>query len=236
MKALTVPNRMAWVNGFGFQRACSYRHHAAVAEMQKSSVFEKTYRDHLSQIAQLDFGKIADRFGANIVGDDIIVPFFGKPHRISAEGLSDASDNRPDFSVSVVLFKYLLLCPVDDPIEDEWVSFKDFKDTTPFAGSFVNYTEAPFANHFSGHVAQLEAAAKTLNGQRSAAAFSYDLCMQFPALPKVPVLMLFNDADEEFPARCAVLFERRAEKYLDMECLAMVGLLLFEYLKDEFSR
>jgi len=55
--------------------------------------------------------------------------------------------------------------------------------------------------------------------------------VQFPALPKIPVLMLFNDADEEFPARCRVLFERRAENYLDMECLAMVGMLLFEYLK-----
>ena len=43
--------------------------------------------------------------------------------------------------------------------------------------------------------------------------------------------MLCNDADEEFPARCRVLFERRAENYLDMECLAMVGMLLFEYLK-----
>jgi len=43
--------------------------------------------------------------------------------------------------------------------------------------------------------------------------------------------MLFNDTDDEFAAQCAVLFERRAEKYLDMECLAMVGMLLFEYLK-----
>jgi hypothetical protein len=43
--------------------------------------------------------------------------------------------------------------------------------------------------------------------------------------------MLFNDADMEFAAQCMVLFERRAEKYLDMECLAMVGMLLFEYLK-----
>jgi hypothetical protein len=44
-------------------------------------------------------------------------------------------------------------------------------------------------------------------------------------------LILFNDADEEFPAQCMVLFERRAENYLDMECLAMVGMLLFEQLK-----
>ena len=55
--------------------------------------------------------------------------------------------------------------------------------------------------------------------------------MQFKSLPKIPVLLLFNDSDEEFPAQCTVLFERSAENYLDMECLAMVGMLLFEWLK-----
>ena len=78
---------------------------------------------------------------------------------------------------------------------------------------------------------KLEAACRRIHGEPPAASFSYDLCMQFNALPKVPVLMLFNDADAEFPAQCSVLFERRAEHYLDMECLAMVGMLLFESLK-----
>ncbi|MBT8369022.1 MAG: DUF3786 domain-containing protein, partial [Deltaproteobacteria bacterium] len=109
--------------------------------------------------------------------------------------------------------------------------FKDFKDAAPFAGAFINYTEAPLANHFAGDLVRLEAAARALNGQPPTADFPYDLCVQFAALPKVPVLLLFNDADEEFTARCAVLFERRAEKYLDMECLAMVGTQLFERLK-----
>jgi hypothetical protein len=72
-----------------------------------------------------------------------------------------------------------------------------------------------------------------IQGHAPAATFSYDLCMQFTVLPKIPVLLLYNDADEEFPDQCAVPFERRAENYLDMECLAMVGMLLFEYLKDE---
>ncbi len=60
--------------------------------------------------------------------------------------------------------------------------------------------------------------------------------MQFDALPKIPVLLLFNDGDDEFPAQCSVLFERRAENYLDMECLAMAGMLLSEYLKMEAEK
>ncbi len=198
--------------------------------MNPTSVFEETYKNYLTRIAELDFARIAERLGAEMSGAELIIPFFGNPHRVSTQGLSDPSGNRPDFSVSVVLFKYLLLCPDVDPIEDDWVSFKDFKDAAPFAGSFVNYTEAPLAKYFSGRLKYLEEACRGNHGHPPASTFSYDLSMQFNALPKIPVLMLFNDTDEEFAARCAVLFERRAEKYLDMECLAMVGMQLSERL------
>jgi hypothetical protein len=199
--------------------------------MEKSSVFEETYHNYLAQIAELDFKKIADQLGAEMVGDELIIPFFGKPLRISAAGISEPSGSRPNFSVCVVLFKYLLLCPDHDPVENDWVSFKDFKDSAPFSGAFVNYTEAPLAQYFSGRLKDLETACRGIHGHSPAATFSYDLCMQFKALPKIPVLLLFNDADDEFAAQCMVLFERRAENYLDMECLAMAGMLLFEYLK-----
>jgi len=200
--------------------------------MNTSSVFEETYQNYLSSIQGLDFQKIADLTGAEKLGEELIIPFFGKPHRISATGIIDSSGIRPNFSVCVVLFKHLLLCPDDEPLEKDWVSFKDFKDSAPFAGAFVNYTEAPLARNFSGRLEDLASAGRKIHGHLPDARFSYDLCMQFDALPKVPVLLLFNDVDEEFAAHCMVLFERCAENYLDMECLAMVGMLLFEYLKQ----
>jgi hypothetical protein len=42
VKARTVPNRMVWVNGRGYQRACSYRQNAAVAEMSVAFCLIKT--------------------------------------------------------------------------------------------------------------------------------------------------------------------------------------------------
>jgi len=162
----------------------------------------------------------------------LIIPFFGNPLRVSAAGISEPCGGRPNFSVCVVLFKYLLLCPDHDPVGNDWVSFKDFKDSAPFAGAFFNYTEVPLAKYFSGRLKDLEAACREIQGHPPDMTFSYDLCMQFEALPQIPVLLLYNDADEDFPARCAVLFERRAEKFLDMECLAMLGMQLFEWLKQ----
>jgi hypothetical protein len=41
--------------------------------------------------------------------------------------------------------------------------------------------------------------------------------------------------DEDFPADCSLLFEKQAASYLDMECLAMIGMVLAQRLagKDD---
>jgi hypothetical protein len=36
---------------------------------EKSSVFEETYHNYLAQIARLDFKKVADRLGAEMIGE-----------------------------------------------------------------------------------------------------------------------------------------------------------------------
>ena len=199
--------------------------------MEKTgSIFEKNYRDYLAQIGRLDFISLAGNLGAWIEKHALIVPFFGQPHRVSADAILGPDGKRPDYSICVVVCKYLLMCPAAAAPEADWVSYKDFKDAAPFVGGFTNNTEQAIARHFSGRLAELERACRKLGGHASGAELSYDLKMVFHPLPKVSLFLLFNDADEEFPARCAVLFEKRAEKYLDMECLAVLGWLLADYL------
>ena len=55
---------------------------------------------------------------------------------------------------------------------------------------------------------------------------AYDLSLMFKALPRIPVLLRFNDGDDEFPAQCSILFRQSAEHYLDMESLAIAGTFL----------
>ena len=50
-----------------------------------------------------------------------------------------------------------------------------------------------------------------------------DLVLVVEPLPKVPILCLFWDADDEFPASFQFLFDAAAQTYLDLECLAAVG-------------
>jgi hypothetical protein len=80
---------------------------------------------------------------------------------------------------------------------------------------------------------KLERQCRALGGRPWDTDVSCQLAFQFRALPRVPVFLLFNDADEDFPAQCTLLFQRDAASYLDMECLAMVGATLAARLQGK---
>jgi len=199
--------------------------------VKKSSVFNETYQNYLNQIGKIDLDSRADKLGGRITKDEMILSFFGQPYRISHRGIKDPSGTQPTMGISVVLCKYLLLCPDIPSLDKEWVSYRDFKDTAPLVHSFVNHTERPIIRNFSNRLEDLAAACEKLGGKDPDLDLNYQLIMKLYPLPKVPVLLLFDDIDEEFPAQCKVLFERRAEQYLDPECLAIIGTLLNQYLK-----
>lgn len=197
----------------------------------KSSVFEKTYKDYLAQLAQIDLRSVERPLGVRAEGDGILIPIFGEFYTISENGITDPFGNQPPLDVCVMLCRYLLLCPAGTHHERDWVSYRDLKDSGPLTVYFRNDVERAIADHFRGKLDALKDACKRLRGYPPNIQVSYDLSMQLDALPRVPLILLFNDADDEFTARASVLFERRAESYLDPECLAMAGRLLFTHLK-----
>jgi hypothetical protein len=199
---------------------------------ETSPVFEENYQYYLDQLAAVDLPPRAEVLGAAVDGDGLAVPFFGRPHRVSAGGIFGPDGLRPPYSICIILFKYVLRCPEAVPARGPWASFRDFRDAGPLVVFFANEVEAVIANHFEGGVRRLASAARALGGRAPDERFSHDLSVQFDPLPRLSMLMLFNDRDEEFPARCSVLFERRTEAYLDMESVAVLGHVLSGTLVD----
>lgn len=202
---------------------------------QKAPIFEQIYQDYLRQLGQVDLQTIANRIGVEIEGDSILVPLFGQRYKVSPRRIVDPYGKEPIHSVKVVLCQYLLHVPSTDPQEEDWVSYKDFKDATPFVGGFQNNTEKAIAKNFAGRLETLKRACLQLGGKDPGLEWGYQLSMKFNPLPRIPILLLFNDADEEFPAQCLLLFERRAEKYLDMESMAILAWLLTDYLNQSLG-
>jgi len=196
----------------------------------KSPIFEETYKNYLAQVAGIDLSSRAATLGIRLENEKALILLFGKPYRVSPLGVFDPSGQEPDHAVKVALCKYLLLCPETEPIGEEWVSYKDFKAAAPFVGGFINNTEKALVRHFSGSFDRLREAGQSLGGYPADLEVSYQLALRFEALPKIPILLLFNDEDEEFPAQGSLLFQKKAEGYLDMECLAILGWALTDAL------
>ena len=162
----------------------------------ESSAFEKTYNDYIAQVTKIDFQTIEQKLGVRSKSEVVVIPLLGKPYIVSEKGISGPSGKRPSLHICVILSKYLLLCPENTPKDRNWVSFRDLKDSGPLTSYFANDVEGSIAGHFSKRVNDLLSASKKLGGYPPDIKLPYDLTMQFDLLPKVPALMLFNDADD----------------------------------------
>ncbi len=196
----------------------------------ETSIYEKTYHDYMAQITELNLTSMKHKLGITPVNDDGIIPLFGTEYKVSRDGITKVSGGKPPFEIIVVLCKYLLLCPDLIHRGKEWVNYRDLKDSGPLTVFFANDVEKKIAADFSGRTVDLKSASTALGGRAPDIELPYDLSICFDPLPRVPLLLLFNDSDDEFSATCSVLFEQRADEYLDAECLAVVGALLAGFL------
>ncbi|OGR26470.1 MAG: hypothetical protein A2277_15965 [Desulfobacterales bacterium RIFOXYA12_FULL_46_15] len=191
----------------------------------KATIFETHYKEYCRQIAGLDFSSIKDTLGIELRGHEAVIPFFGENYIVSDTGIADESGNRPSYMVCVILSKYLLLCPGTPVVNKEWSALKDFHKMSQFTNLnfFTSDTEQPIVKIFSGRISALSEASRKLGGKPCKLGVSYDFAMEFRVLPKIEILLIFNDRDDEFPATCSVLFQKQAEDYLDPESLIMAG-------------
>ncbi len=194
---------------------------------EKAPVFDKIIEDYLNQVFQLN-AENGRSTTLEIKGTEqgYSIPLFQRMYSVTRSGIVDVDGKSVHHAVAVLLCKYLLLCPHQPSESVDLVTYKDFRDAAPYVGGFQNTVERPIADTFSQNLAMLEKRSHNLGGQAFATDVSCQLAMRFNALPKVPVVLLFHDADEEFPAKATVLFQKNASSYLDMECLAMVGGIL----------
>jgi len=201
---------------------------------QKSEIFETNYNEYLARISETNFTSVKDNLGTVVNDGQMHILFFNRNYTISKDGIMNDTGKRPDYATCIILSKYILLCPDMPHSNIEWTAFRDFNKISNFTNTnyFASDTEKPIAQKFSGQPDVLAKACIKSDGFSCEEKFSYDLVMQFNALPKISLLLLFNDKDEDFPAECSVLFQKQAEDYLDPESLAMTSALLTKKLID----
>lgn len=201
---------------------------------QPNPIFKENYTAYLKKLDAVDFSRLPSVLDITVAEDPDVahIPFFQTTYQVSRSGVVDHNGNRPSYETCVILLKYLLMCPRQVPRENDWVNFRDLKSSGYTQhSSLADYAVQSIGRYYADNIIGLKTAVIALHGKRPETDYPYDLSAVIAVLPRIPVLFLYNDVDEHVPAQAFILFERRAEHYLDPECLAMIGSSLFRHLK-----
>ena len=112
-------------------------------------------------------------------------------------------------------------------------SFKEFPNTVSKIISMADHVEAPLKKRFAGKAGLLENACTAAAGKDVTSDFDAgDLAFEFSAFPRVPVTLLFRDAEEGFEADVKLLFDETAVEHLDIESILFLSEHLVKLLLD----
>ena len=191
--------------------------------------YEEVYHSLIDKLARADYRNAMLHLGAREAGDYVAIDVLSRRCLVGPEGVK-AADGRPlDFTVRIVL-AYYVLHGGSGALAGQWVAYRDFKDGAFFYEAFKRIVEYKIAQDFSGRMDDLKRTAASLGAEHIETELGGDLGLRFPVLPNVPLLLIFYDADEDFPSSARVLFDASGPAFLDMECLAVLGLILADQL------
>lgn len=194
------------------------------------TIFETTYERYLTQLAACDYLGRAPRLGGEVRDGELTLLLLEEPFSISLHRVEGPEGREAGFSESVVLFNYVLRCPEVLPVQGEWITYREVKDSGPLAVHFSKNAVTPVEERFTGKLGELAERCASLGGKLDPSCQGYDFAATFDLLPRIPLALRFNDADEEFPAACSLLFASDVGSWLDPESLAILAVLFIQKL------
>ena len=179
----------------------------------------------LNEIKDVNVPEIADNIGAVLDSDNIRIKFMGTEVCLGPSGFKE---------VISVWARLLILIYIKQsgkaPLQEKWINFRDLRGGSIKAEAFHGECELEIAGLLETDPIALIDKLTSL-GAEKADGFSADHSFILQALPRIPLLILLWEADDEFGADCKVLLDPSAVDYLDIESLCYLGEELVRVLK-----
>lgn len=194
-------------------------------DSERPQVYEEVYAGLVGRLAAADLKTPAVSLGLTLQGGAARVPLLGRDYLVDHSGARAADGGAAAFTHRIVLAYYLLHGGRGEPA-GRFVPYRELPGGADFARNMAITVEGRLAKAFAGRLPGLQAACLALGGAQAATEARVDLAMAFKALPGLPLMITFNDADEDFPAEAKLFYDLTAPNFLDLECLAVLGLIL----------
>ena len=129
---------------------------------------------------------------------------------------------------AILLYNYIA-SQGQEPVAGRWIAYNSLPNSVSKSKTLARL-EQKLADHFAGQAAGSKSGSAELGGEMVAVGEDADVQAVFMPLPKVPLLLLFWDAEAEegFAPQAHWLFDASVTLYLDLEAM----LFLVEHLME----
>lgn len=214
-----------------------------IANQQQQGVGRK--RDQLAialkhlqeKVAPLDLEAQAARLGAEFGQENgrpyLRLPYFGHPVQVFKDEIRYAPAAAPNPWDAILLYNYIA-SQGSRPPQGSWIKFESLPNSISKAKT-LHRLERDLAAAFSGRVPTLRQRAAVLGATPVQFSDQADLQVIFTPLPRLPVLLIFREAEPEegFAAQAEFLFDTGVMDYLDLESLLFLVERLIDHLQAE---
>ncbi len=184
--------------------------------------YAKIVRNNLERLFSGETGRLEKELGATGEGEACVFRAFGKNCRIGPEGIFLDGD-KEEGVLGILVSLYALAANPAPVVELPFKAFKEFPDSTPYAGAFATHTEKILAPFVASIEKRRDEIVRRIDGKSAPPGLPGDFSMMLLPLPKIALCYIFYEADEDFPAGATCLYSNNASLFMPIDGLADVG-------------
>ncbi len=199
--------------------------------MDNLKLFDEALPGLIFDLKRCDIASKAEILGIQKRGDLFVFDFFNEQIAFDGNDFFSTTETELTPALKTLFCQYILMCPENKIQGDgKLVTFREFSDSGPLFARFAANTGKIIQTSFAGKRDALSRRCLKLGGNPLDNA-SYDISFRFRALPRIPVILNFNDSDELMPASAGFLYHETASIYLNLQslsitCTYLTGLLI----------
>lgn len=191
------------------------------------------------KVAPLDFAGLAAGLGATSGQEDgrpyLSLPYFGRLVQVFKDEVRYPAGDEENPWDAILLYNYIA-SQGQRPPSGQWIKFQGLPNSVSKTKTLLRLQQQ-LAEAFAGRAGELERKARELGGEPAAVAREADLQFLFQPLPRLPLLLVFHDAEpeEHFEAEAHFLFDAQVMDYLDLESLLFLVERLLDRLVEKYD-
>ncbi len=215
--------------------ACPYLEQLAreeLAPMVKKRTTEEGFQASVKalreEVAAMDLEAVADRLGGTYSRGKLTLRCLGKDFSVDDAGTVE-SPCHVNIWIETILLSYCRGEGTGGP-SGKWVSFAELRGAATTAGYFTRRVEEPLKGLADEHT-EIFFDMMGIFGGSPVDGFPVDHAVVIHPLPRVPYLILYSRAEEDFGSTLRVLFDSTADTYLGLDLITYVGRGIVEMVR-----